>query len=224
MTPCAPSLTLYLILNAAFCVIVVVSNFISAKLFYLPGFESFMIPAGLITYPLTFLLSDLITELYGSQKAKLTVYIALSMTLVSYVIIQVALYLPSADLSNQHVLQATFGLNGLIIFASLTAYLIAQLLDIALYTWIKSYTGSKLLWLRNNGSTLISQIADTVTVNTIHLYWGLGMEASAVFPIMIFSYSYKALFSLLNTPLFYLCVFLAQFDWKQRKRRFLSPL
>ena len=217
--PVSPhSQTLYLIANAAFCVIVVVSNIISAKLFSLPYFQNFSIPAGLITYPLTFLISDLVPEIYGDRKAKIMVYTALGMTILSYGIIQFALLLPSIDPENQHVFQSVLGLNGLIISASLIAYVLSQLLDIQLYSLIKQWTGCRFLWLRNNGSTLISQIVDTATVNIIHLYWGLGMEIGVVIQIMLFSYTYKSAFSVLNTPLFYLGVFLAKMDWSSIKQ------
>ena len=212
---------LYQILNAAFCVIVVISNIISAKFFDLP-FVEFSIPAGLITYPLTFLISDLVTEIYGATKAKLMVYTAFAMSILGYLIIQLALQLPSRDIENQFLFQSVLGLNGLIISASLIAYLLSQILDIYLYARIKRRTGDRLLWLRNNGSTLASQIVDTLTVNIIHLYCGLGIEFSIVIKIMAFSYAYKAFFSIMNTPLFYLGVFLAKTNWSWIKQKISS--
>lgn len=201
---------LFPIICAAFCVVVVISNIISSKFIMLPFFVDFAIPAGLITYPLTFLLSDLATELYGSKKAKHMVYTALGMTVLGYVIIKIALILPSANNEQQQAFDAVLGLNGLIITASLTAFAIAQVMDIQIYASIRKLTGDKYLWLRNNGSTLPSQIADTIAVNLIHLWYGLGMELGVVISIMIFSYSYKAIFSIMYTPLFYLCVWLAK--------------
>jgi hypothetical protein len=204
------SQTLYHMATAAFCVIVVVSNIISAKFLSLSCFPSLAIPAGLITYPLTFLISDLVTEIYGAAKAKMMVYTAFGMTILSYLLIQLALLLPTADSENQRAFESVLGLNGIIISASLMAYLLAQIADIQLYALIKGWTGCRFLWLRNNGSTLISQIIDTVTVNMIHLYWGLGMDMHEVLNVMAFAYLYKAFFSILNTPLFYLGVFLAK--------------
>lgn len=192
---------------AAFCVIVVVSNIISAKMIALPYPEGFSIPAGLITYPLTFLLCDLVTEIYGAAKARLMVYIALGMNLLSFGLIQLALLLPSPPGDDSLAFQVVLGLSGLRIFSSLAAYLVSQLVDIKLYAMIKSWTGDRFLWLRNNGSTCISQIVDTVMIDLIYLYWGLGMEWTQVAPIMVFSFAYKAFFSVANTPLFYGCVF-----------------
>lgn len=116
---------------------------------------------------------------------------------------------------------SVLGLNGVIIFSSLLAYLLAQIIDIQVYAYIKHCTGERFLWLRNNASTLISQIVDTFTVNMIFLYWGLGMNMSQVIQIMIFSYCYKAFFSIANTPLLYLLVFLAKKPWNGHNNLFM---
>lgn len=201
---------IYQLLSAAFSVIVVMSNIISAKMVPLPLIPDFIIPAGLITYPLTFLLSDLVTEIYGAKKAKFMVYMAFGMSFLSFGIIQLALMLPSSGTHEQVAFATVLGLSGLRIFSSLTAYLMAQLVDIQLYALIKKWTGSKWLWLRNNGSTCLSQLVDTLLIDIIYLYWGLSMGWNEVWPIMVFSYSYKAFFSVAATPLFYLSVFLVQ--------------
>lgn len=197
--------TIYQAITASFCVIVVVSNILSAKMVKLPLFD-LTIPAGLITYPLTFLISDLVTEIYGAGRAKLMVYIALAMNLLSFGMIQLGLLLPSGGAADQSAFESVLGLSGLRIFSSLAAYVTAQVVDIQLYAWFKSWTG--FLWLRNNGSTCISQIVDTVMIDLIFLYWGLGMSMGEVFPIMVFSYAYKAFFSAACTPLFYVLVYL----------------
>jgi len=198
---------LYQTICASFCVIVVVSNILSAKMVTLP-LIALNIPAGLITYPLTFLLSDLVTEIFGARRAKLMVYIALAMSLLSFGMIQVGLTLPTNRLDDQKAFQAVLGLSGLRIFSSLISYVTSQIVDIHLYAAIKRWSGPKFLWLRNNGSTCVSQIVDTVMIDLIFLWWGLGMRMVEVAPIMLFSYAYKAFFSLASTPLFYLLVFL----------------
>lgn len=190
-------------ITAAFSVLVVISNTISAKLIPLPLFDAFAIPAGLITYPLTFLLSDLITELYGAKEGRKMVMTALALSLLSYGVIQTALWLPSHQPEFQHSFDTVLGLNGWIVLASLTAFLVAQTLDVQLYALIRTWTGDRLLWLRNNGSTLVSQLVDTVLVNWIFLHYGMKMENSLIFQVMVFSYAYKAAFSIGMTPLFY---------------------
>lgn len=199
---------LYLIICASFSVIVVVSNIISAKICILPFFLGLSIPAGLITYPLSLSLSNFVSELYGKAHAQMMVYIAFGMNVLACMLIQFALFLPSFE---QEAFESTMGLGGLRIFASLSAYLIAQLVDIHLYATIRRWTDSRFLWLRNNGSQLTSQLVDTIVIDIIFLYWGLKMDLAQVIPIMLFSYMYKALFTVANTPLLYLLVFLNRF-------------
>lgn len=202
--------SLYQIICALFCVIVVISNIISAKMISIPLFDNLAVPAGLIVYPLTFLLSDLTTEIFGAGKAKQMIYISLGTAILSFGIIQISLMLPAIDEENQVVFQKVLGINGVLIFSSLIGYLTAQIIDVKLYAQIKKWTDGRWLWLRNNASTLISQMVDTFAVNIIFLYWGLEMEFDIVVRIMLFSYCYKALFSIVNTPLFYLLVFAAK--------------
>ncbi len=213
----------YQIISACFCVIVVISNLLSAKMVKLPLFP--LIPAGLIFYPLTFLLSDLVTEVFGPKRAKLMIYIALAMNLLSLALIQISLILPSAAFEEQKAFQAVLGLSGLRIFSSLISYITSQVIDIQIYAAIKQWTGPRLLWLRNNGSTCLSQIIDTVMVDLIFLWWGLGMTLTEVIPIMLFSYAYKACFSIASTPLFYLLVFIVRGKWQTDTQvfRFFSP-
>ena len=204
---------IYQIICTIFSVIVVVSNIISAKMILIP-LILLHVPAGLIIYPLTFLLSDLVTEIFGAQKAKLMVYIALAMSLLSFAVIQLALILLGTDAEEHQAYQAILGLTGLRIFSSLISYLTSQIVDIQLYAAIKRWTGPKMLWLRNNGSTCISQIVDTVMIDLIFLWWGLGMTMAEVAPIMVFSYLYKASFSIACTPLFYVLVFIVRGKWQ----------
>lgn len=197
---------IYHIISTAFCVIVIISNTISPKMALLPFFQDFSVPAGLLTYPLTFFLSDLVAEIYGAKRAKQMVYLAFGMSILSFLMIRIALLVPSPTAENHKQFQDVFGLNGTILFASLTAYIMAQTLDIKIYAIIKIWTGESHLWVRNNGSTLIAQLIDTAIVNLIHLYLGMGMEISQVISIMLFSYIYKCTLSIALTPFFYFTV------------------
>lgn len=216
---------IYQIIVASFCMIVVVSNIISAKMVLLPFF-ALVIPAGLITYPLTFLLSDLVTEIFGAKKASTMVYTALAMNLLTVGMIELAILMPAGTQEEQKVFQAVLGLSGLRIFSSLISYVTSQLVDIQLYAWIKKWTGPKFLWLRNNGSTCVSQIVDTVMIDIIYLWWGLGMAMGDIAPIMLFSFAYKSFFSVALTPLFYLLVYTARnlMQSKEPHEQFMQPI
>ncbi len=198
---------LYQVLVASFSLIVVMSNILSAKMVQLP-IIGLTIPAGLITYPLTFLLSDLVTEIFGKKRAQLMVYLAFAMSMLSFGMIQVGLVLPTVDPEQKKAFDSVLGLSGLRIFSSLVSYITAQILGIQIYAMIKKWTGPNLLWLRNNGATFLSQLIDTVLIDLIFLWWGLGLSMQLVFPIMLFSYLYKAFFSVACTPIFYFLVFL----------------
>lgn len=189
-----------------FSVIVVLSNILSAKMVLLP-LVNMAIPAGLLFYPLTFLLSDLVTENYGARVAKFMVYVALSMNLVGFALIEIALMLPG---ENQQFFQMTLGLSSLRIFSSLAAFTLSQVVDIQLYGFLKKLTQDKHLWLRNNGSVVIAQAVDTVVIDLLYLYGGLHFTLNEIWPVMLFSMSYKVLFSLASTPLFYLLVHLSK--------------
>lgn len=173
-------------INILFCLIAVLSNIISAKMIELPYIS---IPAGLLTYPITFLLSNLVNEIYGPQMAKRMVYQAFALNLLTLGVIQL---IPG------------FELSALRIFSSLAASIAAQIAEIQIYAFIRRRTGPRLLWLRNNSSTCASQLIDTVIVDLLYFYWGLGMGWNEVMPIILFSYLYKSFFSFLNTPFFYL--------------------
>lgn len=201
---------LYHFIATVFCVIVILSNIVSAKMIQLPVFHDFSIPAGLIAYPLAFFLSDLVTEVFGPRKAKQMVYLAFGMNILSYLMIQLILFLPSTSAAQTEAFALVFGLNGKLVFGSLLAYAVGQMIDIKLYTVIQKWTGPSLLWVRNNGSTCIAQLFDTSIVNLIHLYWGLKMPLETVLPIMLFSYVYKCTFSLGMTPLYYFLVGLSR--------------
>lgn len=192
----------YLVLCTSFTLIAVFSNIISIKLVTLP-YLNIQIPAGLLIYPLTFLLSDLVTEIFGVAKAKWMVYVALGMNIFSIGILELALWLPTSNEEHQKAFQIVLGLGTLRIVSSLISYIIAQIVDIQVYASIKKRTGSRYLWLRNNLSTCISQMIDTILIDILYLYWGLGMAFQDVLPIMVFSYLYKAVFSFLLTPLLY---------------------
>ena len=99
-----------------------------------------------------------------------------------------------------------FTLPGVLILASMTAYLIAQLIDIRIFHYIKKITNSKYLWMRNNISTMFSQLIDTIIVNSIFLGFGMGIEFSIIIKIIIANYFVKLIFAAIDTPLVYVFV------------------
>jgi len=214
---------LYLMLSTCFCVVVIISNLIAPKLFPAPFIPNLALSAGVVTYPLTFILGGLVTEIFGKKKAEFMVYTCFAMGIISYLLIQLALYLPSQERDNQVFFEKVFGLNGLIVFSSMSAYFVAQMIDVRLYAFFKKLTRTKHLWLRNNGSALIAQFVDTIIVNAGLLYFGLNMPLKDVAKVILLVYIYKSCFSICNTPLFYLAVSLSKKYLHQNQLPITNP-
>lgn len=222
--------TAFSVLMAAFVVVLVLTNIIGVKLFLafpenLPkGFfgEPITLTAGLVTYPLTFLLTDIVSEVWGRRQANLMVVTGFGMSIVSLVIIVFTVALPPApaweqmsphfatSLEMQQAFESVFRLPSILIFASMTAYLVAQLLDVYLFHFWKDVTQGRHLWLRNNASTMTSQLVDTIIVNSIFLGLGLELGWRLVIEIIVASYAFKLAIALADTPFIYLGVALAR--------------
>jgi uncharacterized integral membrane protein (TIGR00697 family) len=216
----------FAVLMAGFVVALVLTNIIGVKLFLafpesLPkGLfgEAITLTTGLITYPVTFLLTDIVCEVYGRKRANLMVATGFFMSLASLVLIHIALVLPGAPAWSatnpnfpsvelmQRAFESVFTLPGVLIFASMTAYLVAQLLDVKLFHYWKEVTKGRHLWLRNNASTMTSQLVDTIIVNSIFLGFGLGLPWLLVAKIVVASYVFKVVMAALDTPFVYLGV------------------
>ena len=218
------------ILMAAFVVVLVMTNVIAGKLFLafpetLPNGlfgEAITLTAGLITYPLTFLITDVVCEVYGQRRANLMVYTGFGMSVLILGVIQIALVVPGSPVwpagnanydtiqQMQAAYESVFTLPGMLILGSMAAYLVAQLMDVRLFHFWKRVTQGKHLWLRNNASTMISQLADTMIVNSIFLGLGLGLPWDVVGKIIIASYLAKLLIAVADTPFIYLGVWIVR--------------
>lgn len=218
--------SVFAVLMAGFVVVLVLTNIIGVKLFLafpqsLPNGlfgEAITLTTGLITYPITFLLTDIVCEVYGRKRANLMVATGFVMSLLSLVLIEISLVLPGSPVwpsgnplygsvaEMQQAFESVFTLPGILIFGSMTAYLVAQLMDVRMFHFWKDVTGGRHLWLRNNASTMVSQLVDTIIVNSIFLGFGLGLDWRLVAKIIAASYLFKLLMAAADTPLIYLGV------------------
>ncbi|MAF67521.1 MAG: hypothetical protein CMJ84_17925 [Planctomycetes bacterium] len=227
-TPPSPPLgradVLYTSLAALFSVTLVLTNIIGTKLFdlfpqggpaWINGGEPITLTAGIVTYPLTFFLTDIVSEIWGRRRADLMVVLGFVTSMFMLLVVQVGVWLPASDLwappagfeelgGMQAAYGATFYNPRILLFASMTAYLVAQLLDVRLYHFWWRVTRGRAMWIRNNGSTMISQLADTIIVNSIFLHFGLGMEWGIVGPIIVWVYLCKMVMAWIDTPMIYL--------------------
>ena len=161
--------------------------------------------AGNVLYAATFLVTDILSEKYGKKSAQKAVWIGLSVTVLWIVGTQGTLRLvPNANDMIDPALQQVFGLVPRVAISSLIGYAVSQSVDVALYhlIWKKSGNDSRLLWLRNNGSTCLSQLADTIVFTTL-AFWGV-YETGVFISILVTTYLFKVIVAFMDTPFIYL--------------------
>ena len=233
---------LFIVLSAVFITNTLIAEFIGVKIFSLEktlGFQpvsinlfgisnlSFQLTAGVLIWPIVFVLTDIINEYFGPKGVIRLSYLAISMIAYAFFIVYLAIHLVPADfwptshldfqqdeLKKQALANdvcnynTAFGLvfgQGLkIIVASLTAFLISQILDVLIFHKIKLWTGEKRIWLRSTGSTIISQFFDSYIVLFIAFYLGANWPLATVLAIGTVNYIYKVSMAILLTPLIYL--------------------
>lgn len=218
---------LYCWFSAAFAVILVLTNIVGLKLFQMDAGpvsdwfndgEPLMLTTGIITYPLTFWLTDVVSEIWGRKRANAMVVLGFLMSMLMLGILSIARALPPAAIwtnpdmgfgtpeEMQRAFLGVFNSPEILLFASMLAYLVAQLFDVRLYHFWWRVTKGRHLWIRNNGSTLISQLVDTTIVNGIFLRWGLGLEWGDIGHVIVVVYICKGILAAIDTPLIYLGV------------------
>ena len=193
---------IYLYLAALFITSLVVSNLIFQKFFYwypmdvlVFGIRLFELSVGILPYPITFLITDLISEIYGQKRANQVVVAGIFASFFSIGILLLAAMVPAMSSSpiDNATFSKVFSLSPLAVLASMIAYLVAQFIDIRIYHFWKKLTQGKQLWLRNNFSTFASQIIDSTTVILLlclfgvlpwNLFWGL-VVSSILFKLLI---------------------------------------
>ena len=207
---------IYLYLAALFITSLVVSNLIFQKFFYwypfdmtIGGVKLFELSVGILPYPITFLVTDLISEIYGQKKANQVVIAGIFASFFSLSIILISNYVPAIESSpiNDKTFSNVFSLSGLAVLASMLAYLFAQFIDIKIYHFWKKLTKGKMLWLRNNFSTFSSQIIDTVTVISLLCFFKV-LSWDSFLGLVVSGIVFKILIAFLDTPLLYLFVYL----------------
>ena len=199
---------LYLILAGLFIASLVTCNLIFQKFFiWSPfGLYDFEISAGIIPYPITFLVTDIISEIYGRKKANQVVLSGLCASIFVLLIILVANASEATNWSpiNNETFSNVFGLTGIAVAASMLAYLLAQFIDIRIFHFWKRITKGKHLWLRNNGSTFVSQLTDTATVLLLLCFAG-AIDWDKFGILLINGFLFKVIVALLDTPILYIC-------------------
>jgi uncharacterized integral membrane protein (TIGR00697 family) len=197
-----------------------VSNLIFQKFFYWYPFDGtvlgsrlFELSVGILPYPITFLITDLISEIYGKRAANRVVTAGIFASFFSMGILLVSDIVPAMESSpiDDATFTKVFSLSPLAVLASMIAYLLAQFVDIRIYHFWKKLTKGKMLWLRNNFSTFASQFLDTFSVILLLSIFGI-LPWDLFYGLVLSGFIFKVLVAALDTPLLYL------FVWMFRKK------
>jgi uncharacterized integral membrane protein (TIGR00697 family) len=202
---------------------VVTAELISNKLIEIPisigNFGPFITIVGVIPWPVVFILTDLLNEFYGEKAVRRLSWITAILIAYCFIIVSLALTLPAKEipgsgLATDGEFSKVFGQAQSVIIGSIAAFLLSQLLDATLFHWIKRKTGNRYIWLRSTGSTIISQLIDTVVVLYIGFVLPGTIGMKQFLEIAPTNYTLKLLIAILLTPFIYLGHYLV--------RRYLS--
>lgn len=187
-----------ILLNCFFVASLIVANVVACKVVDIFGLT---VPAAVAAYPLTFLCTDIIGELWGKEEANRTVKTGIIIQLSSLILLYITIWLPPAVFAAgfQAIYQQVLGSSIRFVAASLCAYIASQSCDVLIFHKLRVKSRGKHKWLRNNASTMTSQLIDTAIFITI-AFWG---EVPNLLFMIISQYVIKLCLALLDTPFFY---------------------
>jgi queuosine precursor transporter len=217
---------LFLGMTAFFCCNALIAEAIGTKIFSLEklfGFHpvnftlfgqdglSFNLTCGVLLWPLEFVMTDLVNEYYGPKAVRRISYTAVVLIAYAFLMFYLAMGVPGADFwfgsgkadgidNMSNAFNSIFGQGMWIIFGSITAFLVSQIIDVTVFHHIKKRTGDKKIWLRATGSTLVSQLVDSFIVLFIAFKIGKDWSWQLVLAICVMNYVYKATMALILTP------------------------
>jgi len=193
----------YSIWLSVFVACITISSILANKIISIMGI---FVPAGVIAYSVTFIATDVISEVWGKERAKYAVFGGFIALFIVFALIQISLIWPKAPFwHNDTAFESILGSTSRIIIASLTAYLISQMHDVWAFHFWKRLTKNRHLWLRNNLSTAVSQFLDSVIFVTIAFY-----GVMPIWPLIYGQWIIKCLIAVLDTPIIYGFVLMIQ--------------
>jgi uncharacterized integral membrane protein (TIGR00697 family) len=222
---------LYLILGAFFVANALIAEMIGVKLFQLEDVLgiakadftllgqqhlSFVLSVGVLPWPIVFIMTDVINDYYGVRGVRFLTLLTTALITFAFGVMYFAIHMPaeqgwwigSSAAQGVPDMQAAFtsifgqGMN--IILGSLTAFVVGQLVDAFVFRRIKQLTGDKRIWLRATGSTLVSQLIDSVVVTYVAFWIFKDMSFPMATALVLTAYTYKLIVAILSTPLVYL--------------------
>ena len=201
---------LFFFLAANFVVALVVGDILGGKLTQITvGGHDFVISVGMIPFPVTFVLTDILNEFYGKRAARFVTMVGFAMALFAYATIFVAMVIPWAPFTRDAgwdgmtapSFDNVFNGSKRILVGSMCAYLVAQFLDIGTFNFLKRATKGRYLWLRATGSTVMSQLVDTIVITFIA--WTGLLPMGTIVGMIVTSYLVKLVIAIGLTPVIY---------------------
>ena len=222
---------LYIILGAFFVANALIAEMIGVKLFQLESLLgitkadfsllgqphlSFVLSVGVLPWPIVFIMTDVINDYYGVRGVRFLTLLTTGLIAFAFVVMYFAIRMPAEQgwwitssaqqgvPDMQAAFTAIFGQGMNIILGSLTAFVVGQLVDASVFRRIKRVTGDKRIWLRATGSTLVSQLIDSVVVTYVAFWIFKYMSFPMATALVLTAYTYKLVVAVLSTPLVYL--------------------
>jgi uncharacterized integral membrane protein (TIGR00697 family) len=192
----------YLALAGFFVTNAILGELTGGKLFSLGPFT---MSIGVIPWPVVFISTDLINEYFGRDGVRRLTFMTIGLIAYAFVILYLAILVPAASFSpvTDAQFQAVFGQSLWIIIGSIIAFGISQLVDVGVFWLVRHKTGGKHLWMRATGSTLVSQLIDSIVIIGVAFWLPGKVKTEEFFMVAGANYSYKMLIALAVTPLLY---------------------
>jgi uncharacterized integral membrane protein (TIGR00697 family) len=204
---------LFTVLGGFFITNAILAEMIGGKLIYFgdptwkigPFGPGFAMTVGIIPWPIVFVTTDLVNEYFGRRGVRRLTFLTVGLIAYAYLVLLLTMRIPATSFSavDDASYNKVFGQSLWIIVGSIAAFMISQLIDVVIFHVLRRKTGKAMLWLRSTGSTVVSQLIDSLVVLYIGLALPLGWSAHQYFNVVIPNYLVKLFLALALTPLIY---------------------
>ncbi len=197
-----PNSKFYQFISALFVTCLIISNIIAVKI---GAFGSYFLPVAVILFPITYIIGDVLTEVYGYAAARHAIWMGFFCNLVAVVAIYIGIKItPAPFFQNQAAFEQILGFTPRLLVASFIAYLVGQFVNSMVLAKMKIATNGKHLWMRTIGSTIVGEGLDSALFISI-AFWGI-MPPSVIGTLIVTQWIFKTLFETVATPITYLVV------------------
>ena len=192
----------YMALAGFFVTNAMLGELTGGKLF---TYGPFTLSIGVIPWPVVFIATDLINEYFGREGVKRLTFMTIALIVYAFVVLFLSIQVPAAAFSpvTDAQFQAVFGQSLWIIVGSVTAFALSQLVDVGVFWLVRHKTGGRYLWMRATGSTVVSQLIDSIVIIAIAFWLPGKVKTSEFLTVAASNYSFKLIVALGITPLLY---------------------